>query len=57
MAARHGEAEVHKGGQNHPGLGSVSSDRILSALSPGINVLTIHPRQEHLLRPTGGLSK
>jgi hypothetical protein len=25
-------------------LGSVSSDRILPALSPGINVLTIHPR-------------
>ncbi|MFG2091778.1 hypothetical protein [Spirillospora sp. NPDC048824] len=33
-----------KGGQDHLGLGSVSSDRILPALSPGINVLTIHPR-------------
>jgi hypothetical protein len=33
-----------KSGQDHLGLGSVSSDRILSALSPGINVLTIHPR-------------
>jgi hypothetical protein len=31
-------------GQDHLGLGSVSSDRILPALSPGINVLTIHPR-------------
>lgn len=26
------------------GLGSVSSDRILPLLAPGINVLTIHPR-------------
>lgn len=31
-------------GQDHLGLGSVSSDRILPMLSPGINVLTIHPR-------------
>ena len=31
-------------GQDHLGLGSVSSDRILPSLSPGINVLTIHPR-------------
>jgi hypothetical protein len=31
-------------GQDHLGLGSVSSDRILTWLSPGINVLTIHPR-------------
>lgn len=28
-------------GQDHLGLGSVSSDRILPMLSPGINVLTI----------------
>lgn len=33
-----------KTGQDHLGLGSVSSDRILPQLSPGINVLTIHPR-------------
>jgi hypothetical protein len=33
-----------KSGQDHLGLGSVSSDRILPTLSPGINVLTIHPR-------------
>jgi hypothetical protein len=33
-----------KSGQDHLGLGSVSSDRILPILSPGINVLTIHPR-------------
>lgn len=33
-----------KSGQDHLGLGSVSSDRLLPALSPGINVLTIHPR-------------
>jgi hypothetical protein len=32
------------GGQDHLGLGSVSSDRILPKLAPGINVLTIHPR-------------
>ena len=32
------------GGQDHLGLGSVSSDRMLPMLSPGINVLTIHPR-------------
>jgi hypothetical protein len=31
-------------GQDHLGLGSVSSDQILPALAPGINVLTIHPR-------------
>jgi hypothetical protein len=31
-------------GQDHLGLGSVSSDRILARLSPGINVLTFHPR-------------
>jgi len=33
-----------KSGQDHLGLGSVSSDRILPRVSPGINVLTIHPR-------------
>lgn len=33
-----------KSGQDHLGLGSVSSDRILPTVSPGINVLTIHPR-------------
>jgi hypothetical protein len=33
-----------RSGQDHLGLGSVCSDRILPALSPGINVLTIHPR-------------
>ncbi len=32
------------GGQDHLGLGSVSSDRILRTLAPGINVLTVHPR-------------
>ena len=32
------------GGQDHLGLGSVSSDQILPTLSPGINVLTVHPR-------------
>lgn len=31
-------------GQDHLGLASVSSDHMLAALSPGINVLTIHPR-------------
>jgi hypothetical protein len=31
------------GGQDHLGLGSVSSDRILPKLAPGINVITIHP--------------
>lgn len=31
-------------GQDHLGLGSVCSDRMLPSLSPGINVLTIHPR-------------
>jgi hypothetical protein len=33
-----------KTGRDHLGLGSVSSDQILPTLSPGINVLTIHPR-------------
>ncbi len=33
-----------KVGRDHLGLGSVSSDQILPALSPAINVLTIHPR-------------
>ncbi|MBI3944031.1 MAG: hypothetical protein HY326_13525 [Chloroflexi bacterium] len=33
-----------KVGRDHLGLGSVSSDQILRALSPGVNVLTIHPR-------------
>ena len=32
------------GGQDHLGLGSVVTDRILPRLSPSINVLTIHPR-------------
>jgi hypothetical protein len=32
------------GGQDHLGLGSVSSDRVLPKLAPGINVLTVHPR-------------
>ena len=32
------------GGQDHLGLGSVTTDRILPRLSPGINVLTTHPR-------------
>jgi len=31
-------------GRDHLGLGSVSSDQILPTLSPGVNVLTIHPR-------------
>lgn len=31
-------------GMDHLGLASVSQDRILPALSPGINVLTVHPR-------------
>lgn len=31
-------------GRDHLGLGSVSADQILPSLSPGINVLTIHPR-------------
>ncbi|GAA3945404.1 hypothetical protein [Actinoplanes auranticolor] len=31
-------------GQDHLGLGSVSSDRLLAGLSPGVNVLTVHPR-------------
>ena len=33
-----------KKGRDHLGLGSVSSDQILQELSPGIYVLTIHPR-------------
>lgn len=33
-----------KTGRDHLGLGSVSSDRILPSLSPGINVQTYHPR-------------
>ena len=39
-------AQMYKprGGQDHLGLGSVVTDRILPRLSPGINVLTIHPR-------------
>jgi hypothetical protein len=32
------------GGQDHLGLGSVVTDRILPKLSPGINVLTVRPR-------------
>ena len=32
------------GGQDHLGLGSVVTDRILPRVSPGINVLTVHPR-------------
>ena len=32
------------GGQDHLGLGSVVTDRVLPRLSPGINVLTVHPR-------------
>jgi len=31
-------------GQDHLGLGSVVTDKILPSLSPGINVLTPHPR-------------
>ncbi|NQT67612.1 MAG: hypothetical protein HQ569_08590 [Actinobacteria bacterium] len=39
-------AEVYKiiGGQDHLGLGSVSSDHILEGLTPGIIALTPHPR-------------
>lgn len=44
-------AFVPKSGQDHLGLGSVCSDRILPSLSPGINVLTIHPR--HACLTTG----
>jgi len=33
-----------KKGRDHLGLGSVSSNQILPTLSPGINVLTVHPR-------------
>ena len=32
------------GGQDHLGLGSVVTNRVLPRLSPGINVLTVHPR-------------
>lgn len=32
------------GGQDHLGVGSVVTDRILPSLAPGINVLTDHPR-------------
>jgi len=32
------------GGQDHLGIGSVVTDKILPLLSPGINVLTPHPR-------------
>lgn len=32
------------GGQDHLGLGSVVTDKILPSLSPGVNVLTPHPR-------------
>lgn len=32
------------GGQDHLGIGSVVTDRILPSLAPGINVLTEHPR-------------
>jgi len=31
-------------GMDHLGLASASQDRILPALSPGVNVLTVHPR-------------
>jgi hypothetical protein len=37
-----------KTGRDHLGLGSVSSDQILPSLSPGINVLTFHPRYHSL---------
>lgn len=39
-------AKMYSGkvGRDHLGLGSVSSDQILPSLSPGINVLTFHPR-------------
>jgi len=33
-----------RGGRDHLGLGSVTSDQILPILAPGINVLTVHPR-------------
>lgn len=33
-----------RGGQDHLGLGSVVTDRMLPVLAPGINVLTRHPR-------------
>lgn len=32
------------GGQDHLGIGSVVTDQVLPSLSPGINVLTVHPR-------------
>lgn len=32
------------GGQDHLGVASVATDRILPRLSPGVNVLTYHPR-------------
>lgn len=35
---------VSSGGLDHPGLASVVQDRLLPALSPGINVVTVHPR-------------
>jgi len=35
-------------GRDHLGLGSVSAGQILPSLSPGINVLTIHPRYHSL---------
>lgn len=31
-------------GLDHLGPGGVSADQILPSLSPGVNVLTIHPR-------------
>lgn len=51
-----------KSGQDHLGLGSVSSDRILPSLSPGSNVLTIHPRywsfySEDLAQISGPVSR
>lgn len=36
--------EVTSKGQDHLGLASVSSDRLLVELLPSINVLTVHPR-------------
>ena len=33
-----------RGGQDHLGVGSVVTDRMLPTLAPGINVLTRHPR-------------
>lgn len=39
-------AEMYKGktGRDHLGLGSVSSNQILQSISPGVYVLTFHPR-------------